>query len=105
MTDINLIDYQLNQEILNQPDYVLELWYGKGGLYFIKQLRKVDELEIMNTIIKYNIINDWLIYYDIYEKSFAIDNDILENDYKLDCKRIKYILNHLIPNCEIRKVW
>jgi hypothetical protein len=82
MTDINLEDYQLNQEILNQEDYVLELWYGKAGLFFIKELRRIDNIkEDGNYIIDYiNLINGQGIL------RYCSNDNTLYFDFRIECK-------------------
>jgi hypothetical protein len=109
MTEINLDKYQLNQEILNQPDYVLELWYGKTGLFFIKQLRKVTNLKYnIDGIFYYDDNNVWFIHYHIKHEEFAINNKILSNckvtNRTLDILLIKKILEE-ITNLKIKHVW
>jgi hypothetical protein len=98
------------KEILNQPDYVLELWYGKAGLFFISKLREINIIE-ENSIGNINYFGDnnkWLLYYDTETDIFWINYEdiwsILSSEYQLNHQQIRdltKVILEQVTNCKV----
>jgi hypothetical protein len=114
----NLDKYKLNQSILNQPDYVLELWYGKAGLFFISKLREINRIqghEYPNYEVIINYFGDnnkWLLHYDTKTETFWINYiyiwSILFSEYQLNHQQIKELTKTIleqVTNCKVNTTY
>jgi hypothetical protein len=101
--------YKPKKEILDLPDHVLELWFGKSCLPFIKELRRITSVRQFDNYIAFIIGEESIIEYSIENKTLylskyrvnpSINIEFLKNifNFEIICIdtflfRSRYILN------------
>lgn len=110
--------YLPNKEILDQPDHILELWYGKASYKIIESIRLIDNDNIredgmLNIVFYYNksnIINN-IISYDFDFKRFTVSYilyQIIKGNFKLNHDQINSLFMNLLiqlfPNLEVKSI-
>jgi hypothetical protein len=112
--------YLPNKTILDQPDHVLEIWYGKASYKIIESLRLIDPNEVsvnstLNIVFYYNskesIILNNIMSYDFDFKCFTVSYilyQIIKGNFKLNHDQINSlfmnVLNQLFPNLEVKSI-
>jgi hypothetical protein len=102
--------YKPNQKILDLDDHVIELWYNKLSLEFVKLLRKIDKIQFGDNsgekVVFYlfydndKFFQDGLITFEYNTKhqNFIIRNDYFNDILKHDIRKLDKIVSDLFKH-------